>query len=495
MGAMLHGGILTTYARKSAPPEFRVARFIEGERRLTWTRLFLDAFPHAEVYLVGGTLRDVLLGRFPNDIDLVIRNIPLEELEPWLTRNGAAEIVGRFGTIKFVPHGSQSREPLDIALPRTEHMTAQHAHGRSDMDVRFNHKLTIEEDLARRDFTVNAIAYNIETGRLIDPFLGLEDLHNGIINAVLVPEQRFQEDATRMLRALRLSSQLGFGIEQLTWRAIQTNIKLLNATRLNEEGTHEFSVPRELVGREFLLGFVRHPMHTLELWNASGALALFMPELKELEDILHDDSEDLYKKTASLLDLLTNNSFLAQHNQSSPSATVLVAALMSMVPKMQHTVAFRICSSLYFHQFTQNHLAFVDCKEVMWLLEHIDDFEKTDPASIPPSQFERLFDSQKGRRLLTLMHARFLINGKHTVARDRLHTAMKILRDLQHLAASEGFDRLPRLISGSDIKQFGVSEGPIYRDLMDAIRDAQLLQEIHSREDAMHRLQLLISKK
>lgn len=492
---MLHGGILTTYARKSAPPELRVARFIEGERRLTWTRLFLDAFPHADIFLVGGTLRDVLLGRFPNDIDLVIRNIPLEELEHWLTRNGAADIVGRFGTIKFVPHGSQSREPIDIALPRTEHMTTHHAHGRNDMEIRFDHKLNIEEDLARRDFTVNAIAYNFETGRLIDPFLGLEDLHHGIISAVLVPEQRFLEDATRMLRALRLSSQLGFGIEQLTWQAIQANIKLLNTTRLNNDGEHEYAIPRELIGREFLLGFIRHPMHTLELWNSSGALGLFMPELKQLEDILHDDNEDLYRKTASLLDLLTNASFLTQHNQSTPSATLLVAALMSMVKDMQHVVAYRICSSLYFHQFTKNHLAYVDCKEVMWLLEHINDFENNDPASLAPSQFERSFLSPQGQRLLTLMHARFLIQGKHTVARDRLHTAMKIVRDMEHLATSNGFEKLPRLISGTDIKQFGVSEGPIYRDYMDAIRDAQWLQEIHTREEALHRLQTLIAQK
>ena len=376
----MSAGYLTRYARESVPPETRATHFVQSEPRLTWTALFFDAFPNGEIYLVGGTLRDVLLGRTPNDIDLVIRNVEPDELEQWLLRHGAAEFVGRFGTFKFVPHGSGRKGPIDIALPRTEHMGVHHRGGRRDMEIAFDAHLPIKDDLARRDFTVNAMAFNIDRERLLDPFLGLHDLHSETISAVLVPEQRFHEDATRMLRALRLASRLGFGIERHTWRAIQANIALLNETDISDAGTHQFVVPRDAVGREFLLGFVQHPVHTLRLWSESGALHLFMPQLKALEHVVEHDSQSAFGKTAHVLHSLHKSSLLQRYGLTRPSATLMVAALMSFLDHEKSRTARDICVQLHFHQFSNKHEAHVTCADVFWMMEHLHDFQDTGPS-------------------------------------------------------------------------------------------------------------------
>ena len=491
----MSGGLLTRYSRKSVSPEQRAAQFVQSEPRLTWTALFFAAFPEGEIYLVGGTLRDTLLGRKPNDIDLVIRNVEPDVLEGWLLRHGAAEFVGRFGTFKFVPHGTGRKGPIDIALPRTEHIGMNHRGGRRDMEVAFDHTLSISEDLSRRDFTINAMAYNIGDERLIDPFLGLTDLYNEVISAVLVPEQRFHEDATRMLRGLRLASQLGFGIESHTWRAIAANIELLNQTDITEAGIHRFLVPREAVGKEFLLGFMHHPVHTLRLWSESKALHLFMPQLAALENVIEHDNQTAFNKTTSILHSLHKKSLLKGYGLKSASPTLLVAALMTFLDQEKSRNAKEICLQLHFHQFDTKHDAYVNCSDVFWLLEHLDDFADMDPATVRPSVFEKRFMNKRGRELLVLMHAVSIAQGKHSVARERIHTALRIVQHLEKRVDQEGVNgHLPRLVSGKDIQALGINPGPAYRDLLDQIRDAQWMQEVDSKTDAQNLLRKLVSK-
>ena len=484
------GGILARYANMSIPPEHRARFFVEGEARLTFTRLLMEDLPDAEIYLVGGTLRDVMIGRMPNDIDLVVRNVEPEKLENWLNRHGAAEFVGRFGTYKFVPHGCQGKDSIDIALPRTERIGEGHAGGRSDMDVKFDAFLPIKEDLSRRDFTINAMAYSLSTGRLIDPFLGLHDLQAGVISAVLIPEQRFFEDATRMLRALRLASQLCFGIESHTWTAIVKNIPRLNNTTITEEGKNVFAVPREAIGKEFLLGFADHPVHTVRLWADCGALHLYMPALAELEDVAEQNGNRALEQTLTVLNLLMKPMFLETHGYKKPPATVLVAGLLSYLKGDAVDQAYQICRNLYFHQFDRNHNAYVNCEDVLWLLEHVNHFETHDPSGMRPSEFEDHFMNERGRQLLLLMHAYFVASGTHTVARERLHVAMRIADEFATMG--EGRTRVPKLISGRDIQALNIPPGPVYRDLERMVRDAQLAHRVHTPDEAKELLRQLI---
>lgn len=492
----MSGGILAKFARQAVPPEYRAEAFIVGEPRLTWTSLFYDDFPNAEVYLVGGSIRDAILGKVPSDIDLVIRNIHPDKLEHWLSAHGACDFVGRtFGTFKFVPHGCGGSEPIDIALPRTESMQDEHKSGRRDMQISTDYRLPIKEDLARRDYTINAMAYELRQRRLIDPLLGLNDIYAELICAVHNPEKRFEEDATRILRGLRFASQLGFSIESKTWRAIQDNISLLNKTTLNEEGTYTYSVPRELIGREFLIGFRHHPVHTLDLWEQSGTLELFLPLVAKLANELDAQNQPELDTIKRTLHLLHKKEFLSEHEVRTPSLTVLVAALLTHNELDSAHHAYHTCKDLFFNQFPKHHKAFVNCKDVMWFVDQINFFEKIDPASMRPSTFEHMFMNARGRELLMLIHATYISEGVHSVGRERLHTARRIAQRMEDFYKEEGYvDHLPRLISGTEIAASGIEAGPIYRELLDKIRDAQLTRQIHTTNEAKDLLQKFVSE-
>ena len=129
-------------------------------------------------------------------------------------KNEKINLVGKsFGVFKFVPttieqSNNRTIEPIDIALPRTEH--AGMSGGYKDFEIQSDKDLPIEEDLGRRDFTINALAYDLKNQKIIDEFDGLKDLNDKIIKAIGDPLQRFQEDYTRMMRAIRFSCQLNF---------------------------------------------------------------------------------------------------------------------------------------------------------------------------------------------------------------------------------------------------------------------------------------------
>ena len=473
------GTFLATYANRSITPSQRVALFVESEPRLTWTSLLADAHPEAEVYLVGGTVRDVLLGHTPNDIDLVIRNLDTSTLERFLQRQGAVTFVGeRFGTFKFTPHGCRSTQPIDIALPRTESIGQQHNSGRKDLDIASNHLLTIGEDLSRRDFTINAIAYYLQSREIIDPFHGLRDLDNQLIRSVLHPHERFLEDATRMLRALRFASQLGFAIEGETWEAIQMNRTLLNNTTLTEEGTHVFTIHRSQVGKEFVLGFLAHPTHTLDLWLQSGLLEQHFPDLFSLTTIIEDDGQTAFEKTKRALHLLHSRDLLRTHHLQQASPRTLIAALGLFLEDAQ-TRLFTVCKKLYFHQFAKTSVQSIDCGDISWMLYHLKDLETNDPASMRPSAFERLFCSTRGQDLLLLMHVNYLVTGRHSIGRERLLQTLRISNNLC------GNGRPKPLISGKDLHAMDIKPGPLYRELLDVVRDAQLTGSVGSKEEAL----------
>lgn len=475
--------LIATYTPPSLSPEWRLRDFISQEKRLTWMGLLLDEFPRGELFVVGGTVRDVLIGRFPKDIDLLVRGIEPEKLESWLQRNGAAEFVGRFGTFKFIPHGQAGIEPIDIALPRTEYMRDGHNGGRRDMDVHFDYMLDIETDLSRRDFTINAIAFNVKTNRVVDPFHGLRDLKYKLINAVLRPENRFLEDATRILRGLRFASQLHFGIEENTWKALKDNVHLLENTFRDDEGRAVYAVAREAIGKEFLLGFLEHPVHTVHLWAEAGVMHLYMPELLALEG--NDEREvEARERTEDILHLLHKKSFLKEYSKRKPSLTAMLGGLFAFTD-IESGDAKKICVKLYFHQFSENNRAYVDCDKLYWLLENLFLFEDNSPAMMRPSEFERMFMNDKGEDLLLLMQAYYTARGIHSPARERVLQAKRMrskMLDLYMVAG--GGEKLPKLLAGSDLKQLGIEPGPEFRVIFEDLRDKQLLGEIVEKGEA-----------
>lgn len=169
-----------------------------------------------KIYSVGGAVRDEFLGSKSKDLDILVTGIPMEELSQIMSKYGKVDAVGKsFGILKWRP---PEGEEVDVALPRTETATGEGGH--KGFDVKSDHALPIQDDLRRRDFTINAIAKDIN-GQVIDPFNGMQDLQNKVIR--VVNPQAFSDDPLRMLRAVQFAARFGFKIEPKTLKLIQDN--------------------------------------------------------------------------------------------------------------------------------------------------------------------------------------------------------------------------------------------------------------------------------
>ena len=186
-------------------------------------------------YVVGGCVRDSLLGLTPHDWDLCTSALPQQGME-------------LFGEEKCIPtglqHGTvtvkQGGGLYEITTFRTE---GAYTDGRHPDEVHF--VPDVREDLARRDFTINAMAYNAKEG-LVDPFGGQADLQSGILRAVGVPHQRFTEDALRILRLYRFAARFGFAIDPPTAQAAQelcAHLDCVSVERIEEELAKLLSAP------------------------------------------------------------------------------------------------------------------------------------------------------------------------------------------------------------------------------------------------------------
>lgn len=202
---------------ESGEEELRLERLPSASARRVVRAL--EAHGH-EAYLVGGCVRDTLIGRPVSDIDITTSATPEQTIDAARTAGMAVHPTGiAHGTVTVVADG----EAMEVTTYRVDGVYRDARHPES---VIFS--TDVEDDLARRDFTVNAMAYSPASGVLVDPFGGRSDLHAHIIRAVGDPSARFEEDALRIMRALRFSSQLGFSIEERTDAALRHASPLLD---------------------------------------------------------------------------------------------------------------------------------------------------------------------------------------------------------------------------------------------------------------------------
>ncbi len=184
-----------------------------------------------EAYLVGGCVRDTLLGKIPKDWDITTNAKP-EQIQAIFGKDETF-YENNFGTVGVkTDSGNPATEILEVTPYRTE---GAYTDSRRPDSVEFSDSL--HDDLKRRDFTINAIAYRVITDELVDDFTGLDDLEAGVLKTVGDANTRFGEDALRMMRALRLSAQLEFAIDGETMLAIASNSALLE--RVSKERIHD----------------------------------------------------------------------------------------------------------------------------------------------------------------------------------------------------------------------------------------------------------------
>ena len=251
-----------------------------------------------KAYIVGGCVRDAVMGREPKDYDVTTDARP-EETADIFSGDKVIDTGSKHGTMTVIHDGVH----VEVTTFRKD---ADYSDGRHPDSVFFSD--SIEEDLARRDFTINAMAYNDVEG-LIDPFGGRDDIEKKVIRTVGVPEDRFNEDSLRMLRALRFASTLGFDIEERTKASIlekKSDIaERVSAERIQKElegiliGDDVERILREYVDvigviiPEVLpmVGFdQRTPFHIHDVWEHTIRVVSGMPAdfVSRLAGLFHD---------------------------------------------------------------------------------------------------------------------------------------------------------------------------------------------------------------
>ncbi|MEP6618944.1 MAG: CCA tRNA nucleotidyltransferase [bacterium] len=216
-----------------------------------------------EAWCVGGAIRDALLGGVPLDWDIATQATP-DQVRDLFGRRRTIPVGIQFGTVCVLGEDSV---PHEVTTFRRDVKTdGRHA------EVEFG--ASLDDDLARRDFTMNAIAFRPRTGTLADPFGGQRDIQARIVRAVGEADARMREDRLRALRAIRFASRYGFTIEASTLEAIRASAPHL--TRLSAE-----RVQQELVKT---MQQVTRPGEALRLWRDLGALSVLVPSLATLNE-------------------------------------------------------------------------------------------------------------------------------------------------------------------------------------------------------------------
>ncbi|MEY4744215.1 MAG: hypothetical protein RL272_160 [Candidatus Parcubacteria bacterium] len=456
-------------------------------------------FPEAEWFVVGGAVRDAVIGRSGGrkDVDLVVRGIGLEELSRALSARGDVNLVGRtFGVMKFRPAGSDSE--IDIAWPRTER--AGMSGGYRDFAVQADPELPIERDLARRDFTMNAVAYALGSGAVVDPYGGLADIAAKTVRAVGAPSVRFAEDHSRMLRAVRFACELGFAVEGGTWDALRSRMPHLDDVREIDGGV-ERVVPYETAAKEFVKAMAADPARAVDLFSRAGALARLIPELSPLRSCAqppdHHSEGDAWTHTTLALSKLAGPEFAGLFPGEAVSAETAIAVLLHDVAK-PHTSEVRD-GRITFYGHAERGAAIaeavasrlrlssagIDVARLGWLVRNHLFPNLVDLDGVRMTTLRKYFldDPVAGRSLLHLACADAAASLRPDGSAD-LTTLARLLDVLRGMAARAPEERKP-LLSGDEVMSLaGIGPGPEIGRLLEALGEAQLRGEISSAEEA-----------
>jgi len=483
-------------------------------RKTPFISRLLAKYPQAEVFLVGGAVRDAILGRKTNDFDFVVRGVAKKDLQKFLTTQGKVDLVGkRFGVFKFRLPDWQG-EAIDIALPRTEHAVTMSGAYR-DFKINSNASLKIEDDLSRRDFTINALAFQIAAqsnqlkakSALIDPFNGLSDLKKGIVRTVGNPELRFKEDYSRILRAIRFACQLDFEIEAKTWKSILKNIK-----NLNKKIGAERVVPYEVIAKELVKAVGRNPLWALELLDKSGAVKQLFPELLRSKKcpqpkIFHSEGDcwvHMLLAVASLFSKKFKNEFKAQV----PAEVVWAAIFHDIAKPYTMTVSDRIrfnnhdALSAKMWRQAADHLKLssaglkTEITEQL-ILKHMLPVHSQVKA-MKDTTLEKYFFNPNfpGDELLMLIFADVCATVPPSGKPD--FSSYKLLKKRIAALAKKGLNKKilpPPLVNGHDlIRQFKLESSPQIGKLLLLLREAQLSGQIKDKKAGLALINKVVKK-
>jgi len=233
-----------------------------------------------DAYVVGGVVRDELLGRDAKDADFLVPNVDIDGLRTALAPHGRAEdlvVAGRVVGLRFHPRDARIRRlvpvGIEVAPPRRERSTGP---GRHDFEIVVDPEASVEDDLGRRDFTVNAIARRLGDGTIVDPFDGRGDLERRVLRAVSA--HSMAEDPLRLVRGLRFVSQLGLEPDEETFEQMQAEAELVRLVSGERIGG---GLAADAMGELSKLLLGPEPRRALRLARETGILGALLPELHE----------------------------------------------------------------------------------------------------------------------------------------------------------------------------------------------------------------------
>lgn len=477
---------------------------LRREKLLQWLTPFFKAFPDAKAFFVGGLVRDAVLGHISKDLDLVISHVPAKELFKFLKTAGQVNLVGkRFGVFKFIPRDTRDREAIDIALPRTEQSRGSGAY--RDFDIKTDHRLTIEEDLGRRDLTINAMAWDIKNRRLIDPWHGRQDLQQKNIRTVGKPQDRFNEDASRLLRAIRLACQLHFKIEPHTRQAIKKNIGLLE-----KKVSGARIVPYEVIGKELVKALTLSPTNAVHLLDDCGALKLLAPELAKTKKIKqgtkYHTEGTLWQHLLLALKKLESADFKKTFPGDDLNAELVMATLLHDLGKTKtqrvvskqeihfygHEVvgaamAKRLCERLKLNQYPKTGRFGLTADNIWWLIKnHLLALKA--PAELKNNTLEKYYFSMiwPSKNLLRVQWADISASLRAN-GRPDMKPFKALKTRLNDLSQNK---QLPKpLLTGEEVMRIlNVKAGPTVGRALNWLREEQLSGKIKSKAKAKHDL-------
>ncbi|MFL5945783.1 MAG: CCA tRNA nucleotidyltransferase [Gaiellaceae bacterium] len=414
-----------------------------------------------DAYLVGGAVRDELLGLGSKDADFIVPGVDYDGLRRVLEPHGRVEdleVAGRRVGARLYPRDERVRAEapsgIEFAPPRAERSTGP---GRHDFEIVADPTLSIEDDMGRRDFTVNAIARRLETGELVDPFHGQADLKNGVLRTV--SPRSFAEDPLRIVRGLRLVSQLGLTPDDATltqMRGDGGNVGLVSSERvgggLHNDGMGELS--------KLLLG--RHPRRALELARDTGVLVALLPELQPAIGFEQDSDrqhlpleEHIFAVVQAATDAgatLPVRLGALLHDAGKPGANGDHAERSARITKEVLT-RLRYPTRLrdYVTRLVRAH---------SFSLDHVDEL------------FARRFLREHGEELAfdLVAHKEADLRGKQVEQAER--DAAARLRELLAEQRSQPHRLQDLAVDGGDLLELGYAEGPELGRLLDSLLDA-----------------------
>ncbi len=413
-----------------------------------------------QAYLVGGCVRDLLLGREPKDYDVATNATPQEVMRIFPETYAVGV---QFGVVLVPVPGSAGAHAVEVAAFRSD---IGYSDGRHPDEVRFSRDP--QEDVARRDFTINGMLLDPVNGEVLDFVGGRKDLEAGIIRTIGDPEQRFGEDKLRMLRAVRFAARFEYAIEPATFAAMQKLAQQIDVVSLERV--------RDELTRMLTEG---HGQRAFLLLDDSGLLKHVLPEISAMKGVeqpaeFHPEG-DVFLHTLLLLENL-------------PSPCPMTLAWGALLHDVGKPPTFRVAPDrIRFDGHVEVGVKMAEeiCRRLRFSNDETEQILALVDNHMRFGHATRMKESTLKKFLrMPAFEEHLALHRADCLASHRILTTYEFIQQKQTEIPPEKMRPAP-LVTGDDLIAEGHSPGPKFREILTAVEDAQLEGRLPSRDAAL----------